>query len=570
MPVGSMEASCRVGMSGVLRARQSQIERLTSHPWELLIVGGGVTGSGVLLDAVSRGLDAALIEVDDFGAGTSSRSTRLIHGGLRYLDQLRLELVREALNERRVLLRIAPHLVHLSEWLFPVYGGPFSRPYYRSGFALYDLLGAAADGGRHRPLNVEQALARTPALHRHGLRGGVLYHDAQVDDARYVVSLVRTAQARGGLALNRVEALRPLLHDERITGVVARDVLTDAPFQIRARSVVDATGVWSGLPEGPFPVSQLRSHVLRSRGSHLVVARERIQSSCGITLRIPRRVCFAAPWGDVWIIGTTDVPDTGPLRWPAITPREVDEILTNLNARLDVGLTRADVIASYTGIRPLAVEPGVTVGSTVRASREHRIRREANGLVRISGGKFTTYRLMAEQAVDMVLAGQARQRPSATRDLPLLGAARPGDLEALAQQIAAEGGIGGPQARRLVHRYGSETAEVVTLGRRLDLLRGLPAIPAYLEVEVIWAVRQEAAVSLDDVLARRMRVAQETADHGAPAALRVAELLGGELDWSAAEQARAVRDFIAGAAHEYGLPEDGTLATAAPSSPRRA
>jgi glycerol-3-phosphate dehydrogenase len=541
-------------MARAVEARRAQLERLAGHHWDLLVVGGGVTGAGVLLDAVSRGFDAALIEADDFAVGTSGRSTRLIHGGLRYLEHMQLRLIREALAERRVLLRIAPHLVHLSEWLFPIYGGPLSPPFYGSGFLLYDLLGAASDGGRHRHLGVAESLARTPVLRRRGLRGSLVYHDAQVDDARYVITLVRTAQARGALALNRVTAVGPMENGRHLVGVTAQDVLTRTGFGISARWVVDATGAWSGLPDGPFPVTPSRSHVLPSRGSHLVVPRERIRSTCGLTLRIPGRVCFAVPWPNVWIVGTTDLPDPGPPRRPAISSVEVDSILHNLNASLDVGLTRADVVAAYTGIRPLAVEPGVAAGSTVRVSREHRIRTDPNGLVRISGGKFTTYRLMAEQTVDVVMGGRARQRRSGTRDLALLGAMPSADLDALADRLPGEGGIESLQARTLVGRYGSEAAHLVQLGRQLDLLRELHGAPGHVEAEVVWAVRHEQALSVDDVLARRLRIAQETHDHGAAAARRVTELMSGELGWSAAQQARSASDFIGGATREYGLP----------------
>jgi glycerol-3-phosphate dehydrogenase len=542
-------------MSAVVAARRRDLETLASERWDLLVVGGGITGCGVLLDAASRGLRAALIERDDHAVGTSGRSSRLIHGGLRYLEQFRIGLVREALAERARLLRLAPHLVRIEPFLFPLYGGPLTRPFYDAGLTLYDLLGAASDGGWHRHLSVEEASAATPVLKRDGLRGAFVYHDGHEDDARYTLAVARTARAEGALPVTRVSAIGGLLHDGQIAGVTARDELTGDAFAIAAEHVVDATGVWSGRSDGPFPIDGPGPTVRPSRGTHLIVPRDRIPSIHGLTLRIPGRVCFLVPWADRWVIGTTDLDDHGPVDRPVPTAAEVDNILDNVNATLDVRLTRADLVGAYTGLRPLATDPGGQPGSTVKASREHRIRVDPNGLVRIGGGKFTTYRLMAAQTVDAALGRDvARARPSRTAELPLVGAAPLPELDALAVQLAVESGLDAPRAERLVARHGTEAAEVVTLGRELGLLRPLGPDIAHLEVEVVRAARVEVALSLDDVLSRRTRLAQELADRGAAVAPRVAELLGTELDWSDAERTAAIETYLASAHREYDVP----------------
>ncbi len=542
-------------MTAVLADRRRDLELLASEHWDLLVVGGGITGSGILLDAASRGLRAALVERDDHASGTSGRSSRLIHGGLRYLEQFRIGLVREALLERGRLLRLAPHLVRLEPFVFPLYGGPLTRPFFDAGLTLYDVLGAAADGGRHRHLSVEGALEATPVLRRERLRGAFVYHDGQEDDARYTLAVARTARNLGALPLTRVTASGPIERDGRISGATVRDALTGAEFDVQAKRVIDATGVWSGRSDGPFPVDARGGPIRPSRGTHLIVPRDRIPSVHGLTLRIPGRVCFLVPWPDRWVIGTTDLDDDGPPDRPAPTSGEVDTILANVNATLDVDLNRSDLVGAYTGLRPLATDPGGRPGSTVKASREHRIRTDPNGLVRIGGGKYTTYRLMAAQTVDVALGPElARGRPSATAALLLLGAAQRSELDALAGRLASDAGLDPARAARLVDRHGTEATEVVALGRELGLLRPLGPDIAHLEVEVVRAVRSEAALSLDDVLSRRTRLAQERSDRGASIAGRVAELVGAELGWSDGERAAAIEAYLATAHREYDVP----------------
>ena len=517
-------------------------------------------GAGALLDAASRGLRVALVEQDDIASGTSSRSSRLIHGGLRYLQQLEVPLVREALSERARLLRLAPHLVRLEAFLFPLYGPPaVTRGFYEAGITLYDLLGSRRSGGWHRHLGLEDTLGYAPDLVTRNLRGALLYHDAMEDDARFTLAVVRTAQARFGehaVAVTRVRATAPVRTGSRgedpIHGAAVEDRLTGATFDIRASAVLDATGVWGALPDRPFGGGSFE--VQPARGSHLVIPRDRIQARGGMTLRIPGRVAFLVPWPRHWIVGTTDKPHTGPVEGIAATAEDVDEILGTLNGALDLDLTRDDLVGTYAGLRPLIAPSGTS--STVKVSREHRVSVEAPGLVRVSGGKYTTYRVMARDAVDAALGrDEARRRPSRTRQLPIHGAAPRAALDALAARLAT-GALGLPPdvAASLVDRHGTESEAVLAYGVEHDLVRPVVAGAPYLEAEIAWAADRELAQSLDDLLARRIRLVHTLPDRGEAIASRVAQVAGHVLGWDADRQAAEVTTYLEGARREYGIP----------------
>ncbi len=538
-----------------LDARRGNLAALADGTWDVVIVGGGIVGSGALLDAVSRGMRAALIEQDDIAAGTSSRSSRLIHGGLRYLEQFRFGLVREALAERSRILHLAPHLVRLEPLLFPIYGIPFlSKAFYDTGLTMYDVLGARRDGGWHRRLSKADTLEIAPTLRHEGLRGGLLYHDGVEDDARYTLAVARTAVTDGGLAVTRVRATGLRTSDAygTLEAVRAQDLMTGSKFEIRTRAVVDATGVWAAEPDHAFGSGSLR--ILPSRGAHLVVPRERIPNRHGLTIRVPGKIVFLVPWPDHWLIGTTDAPYEGVSAHPAADGWEVDLLLETVNTTMDVDLRREDIVGTYAGLRPLIAPSG---GSTVKASREHRVTVEKNGVVRISGGKYTTYRVMALDVIDAVLGREAaKARPSQTADRRLVGAA---DTDALAR-IAAEletlpalAAVGSEAAERLVSRHGTEAPGVASLGAELDLIRPLVTGRPFLEAEVTWAARHEIALSLDDMLARRTRLAQELPDRGAAIAPRVAELLGTELGWGETRKAREVEAYLEMARREYSV-----------------
>lgn len=547
-----------------LDARTYAVGRLEAETWDVLIIGGGIVGAGALLDAAARGLHAALVEQSDVAAGTSSRSSRLIHGGLRYLEQLQFPLVREALAERRRLLRNAPHLVTLQPLLFPIYGLPFvTKAFYDAGLTLYDILGARHDGGWHKRLNVRDTLAIAPSLRTKGLRGGLLFHDGMEDDARFTLAVLRTAQASPAapLALTRARAtgLRTDPRSGRVRGLAVQDLISGATLEVRARSVVDATGVWAADAQHPFASPTMR--IMPSRGAHLIVPRERIPASAGLTIRVPGKIIFFVPWPDHWLIGTTDAPFDGPADRPTAAAWEVDQLLATINETFDVGLRRDEVVGTYAGLRPLIAPSG---GSTVKASREHKVTVEENGVVRIGGGKYTTYRVMARDVIDAAVRGMdatdrpaAASAPSATADLKLVGAAPPVELARLTATLAGDvdlAAVHPEAASRLVARFGTEASAVLALGRELDLVRPLIAGRPFLEAEVAWAVRHELALSLDDVLSRRLRVAMELPDRGAAIAPRVAEIVGAELGWDADRQARECTAYLAAAEREFSVP----------------
>lgn len=535
-----------------VQQRAATLDALASETFDVLIVGGGVVGAGALLDAASRGLRAALIEQTDIAAGTSSRSSRLIHGGLRYLDQLHFGLVAEALDERARLLRLAPHLVRLEPFLFPIYGWPLvHQGFYGSGIFLYDLLGSRKGGGFARHMRPAAALEFAPQLRREGLQAGIEYHDGVEDDARLTLAILRTALGLGAVAATRIRAERPLLEGGRATGVRARDLTTDGELEIRARRIVDATGAWAGHPEDRFAPVPGAGRVVPSRGAHIVIRKDRLKAQGGMTLRIPGRVVFIIPWPNHWIIGTTDHEDERPPAHPNALDEDIDELLGVVNHRMTLDLSRDDILGTYAGLRPLVGDVG---GSTVKASREHKVTTDPTGIVRIGGGKYTTYRVMARDTIDAVLGpAAARQRPSGTSDQPIVGAAPLADLALLATNIERETGLPEPIARRLVDRHGTEAEGVIVRGRDLDLLRPL-AGTEHLEAEVAWAASVELAGSLDDVLSRRMRLAQELPDRGASIAPRVAAILGAELGWDAGRQMAEVDGYLAGARMEFGIP----------------
>jgi glycerol-3-phosphate dehydrogenase len=545
--------------------RRSALTALADERFDLLIVGGGIVGVGALLDATSRGLKAALVEQRDIASGTSGRSSRLIHGGLRYLEQLHFGLVYEALSERARLLRLAPHLVRIEPFLFPIYGIPlFHQAFYGSGIFLYDLLGARRDGGFAKHLRPSSAIEYAPDLRRNGLTGGIIYHDGVEDDARLALAVLRTALERGAVAATRVKAEAPLLDGERLIGATVRDLVSDTTFEVRAERVIDATGVWAANPEARFAALEGSDTFVPSRGSHIVIRRDRLPAEGGLTLRIPGRVIFIIPWPGHWIIGTTDHPDRRAPEELSAPEDDVEEILETVNRQIQIDLTKGDIVGTYAGMRPLVGDPG---GSTVKASREHRVAADASGLVRISGGKYTTYRVMARDVVDASLGRtEAKKRRSGTAELPLVGAAPLGELDQIAASLdrslrdeaAAHGqarsGWTGRVARRLADRYGREAVDVVSLAHELDLAVPLGERIDHLQAEVAWAGRNELALTIDDVLARRMRLAQELPDRGAAIAPRVAAILGAELGWDAERQAAEVESYLETARREYGLP----------------
>jgi glycerol-3-phosphate dehydrogenase len=526
--------------------RTAALEALGSTELQVLVVGGGVVGAGVALDAVTRGLTTGLVEARDFGSGTSSRSSKLIHGGLRYLEQLNVGLVREALSERSLLLqRIAPHLVHPVSFLFPFTHHVWERAYVGAGVTAYDTLGFSMGQTRglpsHRQLSRGSALRLAPALKRNALTGALLYWDAQVDDARYVVTLMRTAASFGAHVASRTQVTGFLREGERVTGVRVTDLETGNELEIRAQQVVNATGVWTDEIQ-EMVGGRGTINVRASKGVHLVVPRDRIQSSTGIILRTPVSVLFVIPWGRHWIIGTTDTDWSLDRAHPAASRADIDYVLGQLNKILSVPLTRDDVEGVYAGLRPLLAGESE---STSKLSREHTVAHPVPGLVMIAGGKYTTYRLMARDAVDAVAHGlDEKVAPSCTDSVPLAGADGFIALWNSRHALARSSGLHVARIEHLLQRYGSMVGEVLALiAADPGLGKPLAGADDYLRAEIVYAASHEGARHLDDVLARRTHVSIETWDRGVSAAEDAASLMAGPMKWRPRQVARELENY---------------------------
>jgi glycerol-3-phosphate dehydrogenase len=513
--------------------------RFEEHAFDVLVIGGGITGSGVALDAVTRGLSTALVEARDIASGTSSRSSKLIHGGLRYLEQLDFTLVGEALRERELMLTtLAPHLVHPVPFLYPLTHRGWERPYVGAGLALYDTLGRNRSLPRHRHLSRRAALGLCPALRRDALVGAVRYYDAQTDDARHTLTVARTAAHYGAVVRTSTEAIRLVRDAGRVVGAEVLDAETGSTTVIRSAVVVACAGVWTDEVEALAGVRG-RFDVRASKGVHLVVPRDRIASEVGLILRTQTSVLLVIPWGNYWIIGTTDTDWMLDLVHPAASRADVDYLLAQVNRVLNRPLTRADVSGVYAGLRPLLAGES---DETSRLSRSHAAARPMPGLVMVAGGKYTTYRVMAADAVNLAASDLDRTVPaSVTADVPLLGAEGYPALVNQVDDLAARYGLPTWRIRRLLGRYGSLIFEVLDAAAEdAALLDPLPEADEYLLAEIRYGASHEGALHLDDLLTRRTRVSIEVADRGVRSAPDAAECVAGVLGWSPSRQAAEV------------------------------
>lgn len=527
--------------------RAAAITALMGKELDILVIGGGIVGTGCAMDAVTRGLRVGLVEARDWGSGTSSRSSKLVHGGIRYLEQLNFRLVREALIERGLLLqRLAPHLVKPVRFLYPLKTRVFERLYIGAGMLLYDLL--SYSGGRppgvphHRHLSKRQVHRAMPSLRDDALIGGITYYDAQVDDARYVSSLARTASFYGAHVASRVRVEGFLTVGERVVGVQAHDLQTGERFEIHARQVVNATGVWTDDTQAMVG-ERGQFKVRASKGVHLVVPRDRFQSKMGLLLRTEKSVLFVIPWGRHWLIGTTDTDWNLDKAHPAATAADIDYLLEQVNKVLGVPLTREDVEGVYAGLRPLLAGES---DETSKLSREHIVAHSVPGLVVIAGGKWTTYRVMAKDAIDEAAAAlDAKVPESTTADIALLGAEGYQAAWNKRSKIARVFGVHKVRIEHLLGRYGTLTDELLDLIRaRPELNHPLPGADDYLEAEVVYAVTHEGALHLDDVLARRTRISIEAWDRGVSAAPVAAKLMAEVLGWDAAHEKQEVSFYL--------------------------
>jgi len=532
--------------------RTGALRQLREQHFDVLVVGGGVTGAGVALDAATRGLRVALVEARDYAAGTSSRSSKLIHGGLRYLEQFNLALVREALRERALLLgRLCPHLAHSVPFLYPLTARVWERLYVGAGIAVYDVLGGRRGRSmqRHRHLSRRGALQAMPALRPHALIGAIQYYDGQLDDARHTLFVARTAVQYGAVAATSVRAVGLSSSHGAVVGATVRDLESGQEFTVRARHVINATGVFIDQVQGLAPgTSGLR--VTASKGVHLVVPHDCIDSTTGLITRAGGSVLFVIPWqGSHWLIGTTDTPWDLDLSHPAASRRDINYLLEQVNRILVRPLTTEDIVGVYAGLRPLLAGES---DATSKLSREHAVVTPVPGMTLVAGGKYTTYRVMARDAVDAAVRDWPTPVPrSCTQDVPLLGANGYTAAWDSRAALAAQHHLDLVRVERLLGRYGTLLTEVLAPAHdREDLLRPLGGAPGYLRAEAVYAVSAEGALHLDDVLTRRTRISIETPDRGLAVAEEVAELIAPVLGWTEYDVAAELAHYRARVAAE--------------------
>lgn len=586
--------------------RAADLARLRTERFDVVVIGGGVTGVGAAVDAAARGFSVALVEARDLAIGTSSRSSKLIHGGLRYLEHLEFGLVHEALRERGLLsARLAPHLVRPVPFLVPLLrtslpSRAWHRLYYGAGVALYDAFASAAGLGDrlrgqpgagmpvHRHLSRGAARRTFPSLREDAVVGAIQYYDGQVDDARLVVTLARTAASLGAAVVTQTRAVALLRHAREVTGVRVRDALSGEEFDVAARTVIAATGVWSDdiaelLAAPGEPESRVGLRVRASKGVHLVVPRAAINGEAGLILRTVSSVLFVIPWGGHWIVGTTDTDWRLDRDEPVASARDIEYLLSQLAPVLDRPLTLADIEGVYAGLRPLLSaevrnrrRPHSVDEHTSALSRTHAVVEPMLGLMVVAGGKYTTYRVMAADVVDRAarrLGGLRRHGGrvacSPTANLPLLGADGYHPMWTMRGELARRHAVSTGVVEHLLERYGSLTPAVLALvdadpavGRALD------GAPEYIGAEVVYAVRAEGARTLDDVLSRRLRAAIETTHGGVDSAEHAVRLMAGVFQWDRQRQHEEIDRFIARAEAEKRSrkmsDDDGAVAAATP------
>jgi glycerol-3-phosphate dehydrogenase len=556
--------------------RRADLEAMTREPLDVLVIGGGITGAGVALDAVTRGYRVGLVERADFASGTSSRSTKLLHGGIRYLPQFDIALVSEGLHERGRLLRNAPHLARPLGFLLPLYdssrkpvGLPIAPPFgvgltmiLDIGLWLYDRLAGKRSIAPHRRLSRAETVRRMPELTEKGVKSGFLYYDGQTDDARLTLAVLRTAAAHGALVASYAEVARYAEEDGRVTGAYVRATLDGDRTErlIRARHVVNATGVWAEANDH-LSGGESRLHIAPSKGAHLVFSRERLgldDEAIVLPETDDGRIIFIVPWLSRALVGTTDT-DTSLAAPPVAEQDDITYLLNHLNRYMREPVTIADIVSTYAGYRPLLrLKKDEATG---RLSRAHEVVERADGLVTIAGGKLTSYRQMAEDVVDHLEGREGKRQPALTRTLRLQGATGWPESRERFFQRAAEARLDATVAEHLVHAYGDEGLEILDLIAERPALgeRLIPDLP-YLRAEVVHACRAELALTLEDLLARRLHIAIEDRSRGLGVVADAAALMAGELGWGDEERAAHLAAY-----DQYVRAEAGPLAGLLPS-----
>ena len=522
--------------------RSKALAKLADEELDVLVIGGGVVGAGCALDAVTRGLKVGLVEARDYAAGTSSRSSKLFHGGLRYLEQFNFALVFEALKERSLVLNtLCPHLAHPVPFIYPLQR-VIDRGYVGLGIGVYDVMGAGRGVPSHlRHLGRKKTMESFPSGKRSVIRGAIRFYEGQVDDARHTMMISRTAANYGALCVNSTRVTGFVREEDRVVGVTVKDLEAGQDLTIRARQVINAAGVWTDEIQqmvGGLGQFQVRA----SKGVHIVVPRNRINSATGIITQTEKSLLFIIPWGSHWIIGTTDTDWTLDLAHPAASQSDIDYLLGQANTLLKDPLTRNDVVGAYAGLRPLLFGES---DSTSTLSREHAVSNPVRGLTVIAGGKYTTYRVMAKDAVDSAVHGLERAVPkSCTERVPLAGADGYFGAFNSRQLTADRTGLHVSKIEHLLGRYGSLSSELLDLiAQQPELGKPLTTAPEYLKAEAYYAASHEGALHLDDVLTRRTRISIEVPDRGNAAAAEVAGLIAPLLGWTPEQANQEVEHY---------------------------
>jgi glycerol-3-phosphate dehydrogenase len=563
-------------------SRDRALARLASsaapgQEFDVLVIGGGITGAGIALDAVTRGLSVAVVEGQDWASGSSSRSSRLVHGGLRYLQMLDFKLVLEALTERDLLLtELAPHLVRPVPFLYPLRHRLWERLFVGAGIALYDALATLRRGKRalpwHHHLSRRRLAEVFPGLAHDAAIGAIQYWDAKVDDARYVITVMRTAVEHGAHAASRTQVVDLVRSPAGVVdGAIVRDLETGTTFPVKARNVISATGVWTEESQAlAHDAGGLR--VLASKGIHIVVPRDRVTGDVALILQTATSVLFVIPWSRYWVIGTTDTPWAEELAYPTANSRDVDYVIGEANAVLENPISRDDVIGTWAGLRPL-LQPGTMDGTeSAKVSREHTVASPVPGLTVIAGGKFTTYRVMARDAVDFALgAGGAAAQPSVTKTVPLTGAvglkAAESELRALCEGFTWDA----PLTDHLLYRYGANIRDIAALCETdPSMAVPLKSATAYLRAEIVYAITHEGALHLDDIMLRRTRMGFEYEARALAALDEVSAIAAAHLGWTARQrqaEVDAYRDAAAADAAAALEPDDASASRIRSAAP---
>ena len=519
--------------------RNTDIELLKVQEFDILIIGGGVVGCGIALDAAARGLRVALVESNDFASGTSSRSSKLIHGGLRYLEQFDFKLVREALHEREMMItEQAPHLVKPLSFVYPLHRKYIDRFYVGAGLILYDLLrGKLRAVPWHKHISFGDMRNEARSLNPEIVTGGLVYYDAQVDDARHTAMVARTAKDHGAHLINGAVVTQIMRTPERVTGAVVS--VDGMSIKVKAQVVIASAGIWNEELYEQFDLKP-GYKIKMSKGAHIILPKDAIDAKTGIIIKTSLSVLFIIPWGHQWLLGTTDTDYTSNREDPVADGDDVEYILKEANKVLLPKIKRSQIVSVYAGLRPL-VSPAKD-STTTKISREHTVDHPLKGFVSIAGGKYTTYRIMAADAVDAAVKDLGRAVPkSSTRSIPIIGAVGYKNLVKQISTLAQSYSLTTTCVERMLNRYGSLVSDIFQMiAKDPTLAIEIEPGTGYLRAEALYAATHEGARTLIDILARRLRLAMESVDQGLSASQEVAELVAPTLSWDSADIDREV------------------------------